>query len=177
VSSAQSRTVLPICPCAFFPPSLDPVLDRGTGHTHAVIAPQMPAGGTGGQAVFSHETHRQLRAPMGGVTAGRGHIAQSDVEMRMPWCTIVRGVRHQEVNRATGVDLAQVVHRTLPRWMARGEMGASWAGGVRLVTAVWHQLRRWEVLDVDNTRCRVWQVFTRSEHTWLPGEKRVGPVV
>jgi hypothetical protein len=47
--------------------------------------------------------------PMGVVTAGRGHIGEVDVEMLLALCTVVRGVRHQEVNRATSVDIAEVV--------------------------------------------------------------------
>jgi hypothetical protein len=87
---------------------------------------------------------------MDGVTAGRGHIGEVDVEILRAWCAGVRGVRHQEVNRATSVDIAEVVQRTLPGFVARGELVASWAGSVLLVTTVRHTLRCGEVLDVDN---------------------------
>ena len=58
-----------------------------------------------------------------------------------------------------------------------GERGASWAGGVHMVTAVRHPLRCGEVLDVDNALRRVWHIFTRSEHGVRPWDKRLGPVV
>jgi len=130
-------------------------LNGGTGHKDAVIAPQVPAGGSIGQAIFDHETHRQLNHPMGVVATGWCHITQVDVEILLAWCTVVRGVRHEKVNRATRGDIAEVVQRTLPSFVARGELVASWAGRVLLVTAVRHTLRCWEVLDVDNTLRRV----------------------
>ena len=142
-----------------------------------MVSPQVPTGRPVGHAVFDYQTHRPLHHTMGVMTAGWGHIGPSDVAMLLAWCTVVRGVCHQEVNRATGIDIAQVVQRTLPSGVARGEMGASWAGGVRMGTALRHQLRCWEVLDVDNALRRVWHVFTRSEHGVLPWEKRLGPVV
>ena len=88
--------------CAFFSPSLDPVLDRGKRHKDAVIAPQVPTGRTVGHAIFDHHTHGQVDHPMRVMTAGWGDIGQIDVEM-LPTCgTVVRRVGHQDVNRATG---------------------------------------------------------------------------
>jgi len=133
-----------------------------------VIAPQVPAGGPVGQAVFSHQAHRQRRDPMGLVTTGRGHIAQIDVEVLPALRAVVRRVGHQKVNRTPGGQIAKVVYGALPRCVARGKMVTAWAGGVVVVTAVRHQLRPWEVLDVDNALRRVWHVFTRSEHGVLP---------
>jgi hypothetical protein len=46
--------------CAFFSPSLDPVLDRGKGDKDAVVAPQMPTRWAVGQAVLDHNPHRQI---------------------------------------------------------------------------------------------------------------------
>ncbi len=48
--------------CAFFPPSLDPVLNGRKGHKDTVIAPQVPTRWAVGQAVLDHESHRQLDA-------------------------------------------------------------------------------------------------------------------
>jgi hypothetical protein len=111
------------------------------------------------------------------MTAGWGHIGEVDVEILLALGTVVRGVRHQKVNRATSGEIAEVVQRTLPGFVASGELVASWAGRVLLVPAVRHILRCWEVLDVDNPLCGVWHVYTRSEHTWLLWGKRLGPVV
>src|SRR6266851_5910107 len=81
---------------------------------------------------------------------------------------------HQEVNRATGASIAQVVQGALVRGGARGEMATSWTGGVLMVSALQSQLGYWEVLDVDNALGGVWHVCTRSKHRGLTWEKMVG---
>jgi hypothetical protein len=55
--------------CAFFSPSLDPVLDRGKGDKDAVVAPQMPTRWAVGQAVLDHNPHRQIDHAVRVVTA------------------------------------------------------------------------------------------------------------
>jgi hypothetical protein len=90
-------------PCAFFPPSFYPILDRGKGDKHAVIAPEVPAGGAVGQAVFNHQAHGHLRHTMGVMTAGEGQIGQINVEMLPAVGTVVTRVGHSEVNGTTGV--------------------------------------------------------------------------
>ena len=85
--------------------------------------------------------------------------------------TGVRRVGHQEINRATGVYIAQVVSRALVGWVARGELATSCAGGVLVVTARQSQLGCWEALDIDHALGGVWHVCTRSEHRWLPWKK------
>jgi len=166
-----------MCPCAFFSPSLDPVLEGRKRHKHAVITPEMPARGAVGHAIFDHKTHRHVYDTMGVMTAGGSHIGEVIVEILLTSRTVVRGVRHQQVHRVTGGEIAEVVQRPLSGFVARGELVASWAGRVRLVTAVRHTLRCWEVLDGDNPRGGVWHVYTRSEHTGLSWGKRFGPVV
>jgi len=56
--------------CAFFPPSLHPILDRGKGDKHPVVTPQVPAGGPVGQAIFDHQPYRQINHAVGVLTAG-----------------------------------------------------------------------------------------------------------
>ena len=67
--------------------------------------------------------------------------------------------------------MAQIMSRTLAGFVAIGQVTASGAGGVVVVPVVRHKGRRWEVVDVNNALCRVWYVFTRSEHGLLPSEK------
>lgn len=166
-----------MCPCALFPPSLQPVLEGRKGHKHAVIAPQMPAGRAIGQAIFDHQTHRHVDDTMGVMTAGWRHIGEVDVAILLASGTVVRGVRHQQVNRAPRGEIAEVVQRPLSGFMASGELGTSWTGRAQLVTAVGHTVRCWEVLDVHNPLRGVWHVYTRSKHPWLSWGKRVRPVV
>jgi len=109
-------------PCAFFPPGLHPVLDRGKGHKHAVIAPHVPTGGSVGHAIFYDHTHGQVDYPMRIMTAGRGSVGEIDVAMLMTVGTVVSRGGYQEVNRATGASIAKVVQRARVRGVARGEM-------------------------------------------------------
>jgi hypothetical protein len=55
--------------CAFFSPSLDPILDRGKGDKHPVVTPQMPTRWAVGQAVLDHNPHRQIDHAVRVVTA------------------------------------------------------------------------------------------------------------
>ena len=66
--------------CAFFSPSLDPVLDRGKGHKDAVVAPEVPTRRPVGQAVLDHEPHRQIDHAVGVLTAGWRQIGEVRVE-------------------------------------------------------------------------------------------------
>ena len=58
--------------CAFFPPSLDPVLDRGKRDKDAVVSPQVPTRGPVGQTVFDHKPYRQINDAVGVLTAKLG---------------------------------------------------------------------------------------------------------
>src|SRR2546422_10943643 len=84
---------------------------------------------------------------------------------------MMRRVRHQEVNGATGGYIAQVVQGPLVGFVARGELATSRAGRLLVVTTIKSQLRFWEVLDIDNPLGGVWHVLARSKHRWLPWKK------
>jgi hypothetical protein len=60
--------------CAFFSPSLDPVLDRGKGHKDAVVAPQVPTRWAVGHAVLNDDPHRQIDHAVRVVTARWGQV-------------------------------------------------------------------------------------------------------
>jgi hypothetical protein len=83
----------------------------------------------------------------------------------------MRRVDHQEVHRTTRAYIAKIVQGAPVGCVASGEMAASKAGGLVVVTAIQSQLGGWEVVDVDNTLGGVWHVFTRSKHGWLPWKK------
>src|SRR5215831_12464526 len=67
---AQSRKSVSMRPCAFFSPSLDPVLDRGTRDKDPVVAPEVPASGPVGQAILDHEPYGEVHHAVGVLTAG-----------------------------------------------------------------------------------------------------------
>ena len=74
-----------------------------------MIAPQVPAGGAVGHAVFNHQAHRYLGHTMGVMTARGGHIGQIDVEILPALGAVVVGIGDQEVDRTTRVYIAKVM--------------------------------------------------------------------
>src|SRR5262249_61236116 len=77
---AQSRCSVSTRRAAFFPPGLDPVLDRGVGDERAVIAPQGPCGRAIGQAVLDDQPDGGVDDPAGGKDAGGGQHGSVRVE-------------------------------------------------------------------------------------------------
>jgi hypothetical protein len=85
------------------------MLDGGKGPKDTVIAPQVPARGSGGQAIFDHQAHRHLDHPMGVVTTGRRHIAEIDIEVLAALRAVVRRVGHQKIKWTSSGQIAKVV--------------------------------------------------------------------
>jgi hypothetical protein len=69
---AQSRCSAQVCRAAFFPPGLDPVLDRGERDEHAVVAPQRPLGDAVRESVLDDQADCYLHDAAGVVAAGMG---------------------------------------------------------------------------------------------------------
>src|SRR5438874_12589706 len=95
--SAQARYSVGIRRSAFFPPGLDPVLDRGVGDEHAVIAPQGPSGTAIGQAVLDDQADGSLEDAAGVVAAGGGQVGHVGVEVIPIRGSVVPGVEHDEL--------------------------------------------------------------------------------
>src|SRR5712692_3491606 len=81
-AKAQSRKSVSMRACAFFSPSLDPVLDRRKGHKDPVVAPQVPTRRAVGQAVLDDEPHRQVDHAVRVVTARGRQIREVSVKVR-----------------------------------------------------------------------------------------------
>src|SRR5512135_3578657 len=123
--SAQSRCSVPVCRAAFFPRGLDPVLDRGVGDEHAVVAPQGPAGGAVGQAVLDDQPDGGVDDAAGVVTAGVGHVGHVGVEVPAAPGAIVPGVEHDEVAGPSGEGVAEVVEGAAAPTIAVGAVAAA----------------------------------------------------
>src|SRR5262249_57003240 len=80
-ANAQSRKSVSMRACAFFPPSLDPVLNGRKGHKDAMVAPQVPARWAIGQAILDHEPHGQVHHAVGVLSAGWGEIGEVRVKV------------------------------------------------------------------------------------------------
>jgi len=146
-------------------------LDRGKGDKHAVIAPEVPTGGSVGQAIFDHHSYRQVNHAVGVMATGWGEIGQIDVEILLTSRAMMRRIRYQEVNRATGGEIAEIVHDALVGFVARGALTTARAGRLLMVAVIKSQLRFGEVLDIDNPLGGVWCVSAWSQHRWLSWKK------
>jgi hypothetical protein len=92
--------------CAFFSPHLDPGLDRGKGHKHPVVAPQMPARRAVGQAVLDDEPYRQIDHTVGRVTARWREISEVGVEVRATLGAVMLRIGDHEITRTPQVEIA-----------------------------------------------------------------------
>src|SRR6266446_9333910 len=93
-AKAQSRNSVSMRNCAFFSPSLDPVLDRGKGNEHAVVAPEVPTRRAVGQTVFDHDADRQIDHPVGILTARWGQIREVGAKVLATLRTVMLGIGH-----------------------------------------------------------------------------------
>src|SRR5215470_2877206 len=119
-AKAQSRNSGSMRDCAFFPPRLDPVLDRGKGHEHAVVAPEVPTRRAVGHTVFDHEADRQIDHPVGILTARWGQIREVGAKILATLRTVMLGIGHQQIPRIPQVEIPQVVQRPLVLLVAIG---------------------------------------------------------
>src|SRR5207248_4421791 len=79
-ANAQSRKSVSMRACAFFSPRLDPVLDRGKGHKHPVVPPEVPTRRAVGHAVLDDEPYRQSNHTVGVLTARGCQIGEVRVK-------------------------------------------------------------------------------------------------
>jgi hypothetical protein len=95
--------------CAFFSPSLDPVLDRGKRDKDAVVSPQVPTRGPVGQAVFDHKPYRQINDAVGVLTARRRQIREVRVKVLATLRTVVLRIGDHKITRTPHVEIPQVM--------------------------------------------------------------------
>src|SRR5690349_5620241 len=99
--------------CAFFSPSLNPVLDRGKRDKDSVVAPQVPASGPVGQAILDHEPYGEVHHAVGVLTAGWGQIGEVGAKVLATLRTVMLGIRDEQITRTPHVEIAQVVQRPM----------------------------------------------------------------
>src|SRR5215475_2092336 len=88
-ANAQSRKSVSMRACAFFPPGLNPVLDRGKRDKDAVVSPEVPTRRPVGQAVFDHQSYRQINHAVSILTAGWRQIREVGVKVLATLRTVV----------------------------------------------------------------------------------------
>jgi hypothetical protein len=91
--------------CAFFPPSLDPVLNGRKRHKDAMVAPQVPTRWAVGQAVLDHESHRQINHAVRVLTAGWRQIGEVRVKVLATLRTVVLRIGNHKITRTPQVEI------------------------------------------------------------------------
>src|SRR5262245_23879597 len=146
--SAQSGCSAHVRRAAFFPPGLDPVLDRGAGDEHAVVTPQGPLGGAVRQAVLDHQPDGGVDDPAGVVAAGVGQVGHVGVEVLAALRAEVLGVEHDEVAGPAGEGVAEVVEGAAGGPVTVGAVAAPRAGPAAVVAAAEADVGPGQVVDV-----------------------------
>jgi hypothetical protein len=145
--SAQSRCSVSSRLRAFFPPGLDPVLDRGPGDEDAMIPPEAPAGGLIRQAILDDQSDGRLDDPPGVVTARSGQIGHVGVEVLAAPGAEVLGIAQAKIDRPPRGAIPQVMEGPRDLTVAVGAVAASGAGTAAVVAAASEDLGLGEVVD------------------------------
>src|SRR6266446_3879987 len=132
-------------PCAFFPPSLDPVLDRRKRDKDTMVAPEVPACRAVGQAVFDHQPYRQINHAVGVLTAGWRQIREVGVKVLATLRTVVLRIGDDEIAWTPEVEIAQVVQRPLKLLVPIGCVTAAWTWMPLVSATIGDDLWRWQV--------------------------------
>src|SRR4029450_12455891 len=144
-ANAQSRKSVSMRACAFFPPSLDPVLDRGKGHEHAVVTPQVPTGRAVGQAVLDHDADRQIDHPVGILTARRGQTREVGAKVLATLRTVMLGIGHQQIPRTPHIEIPQIMQCPMRLLVPIGRVTTTRARLPDVVATVGDDLGLWQV--------------------------------
>src|SRR5512142_1482089 len=167
--SARSRCSVQVCRAAFFPPGLDPVLDRGGGDEHAVVAPQGPFGGAVGQAVLDPQADGVVDDAAGVVAAGMGQVGHVGVEVLAALRAEVPGVEHDQVAGPSGEGIAEVVEGAAAATVAVSTVAAPRAGPAAVASAAEADIRSGQVVDAGDALGGIGAVFAGSWHGEAPG--------
>src|SRR5215510_2512870 len=123
--------------CAFFSPSLDPILDGGKGHKDPVVAPQVPTRWAVGQTVFDHEADRQIDYPVGILTARRGQIREVGAQVLATLRTGMLGRGHQQIPRTPQIEMPHIMQCPMRLLVPIGRVTTTWARLPEVVATVW----------------------------------------
>src|SRR5215471_3679868 len=163
-AKAQSRKSGSRRACAFFSPSLDPVLDGGKGDKDAMVAPQVPTRRAVGQAILDHEPHGQVHHAVGVVTAGWRQIREVGVKVLATLRTVMLRIRDHELPRTPQVEIAQVVQRPLVLLVPIGLVTTPRTRLARVGATGRDDLGRWQVGDRGHPFGGIGSIRPRTKH-------------
>src|SRR5215510_10316401 len=161
--------------CAFFSPSLDPVLDRGKRDKDPVIAPEVPAGGTVWQAILDHEPHGEVHHAVGVLTAGWCQIGEVRAKVLATLRTVMLGIGHQQIPRTPHVEIPQVMERPMRLLVPIGRVTTTRARLSEVIATVGDDLGLGQVFGGWDPSAGVGSVLTWTEHRVALLAQRCGP--
>ena len=132
---------------ALFFPSFHPVLDGCERDEHPMIAPQMPAGGPIGQAVFHHQPDGQRDDPMRVMAAGRRQLRLGGAEVFPADRAIVLRVSEMQIARSSRNQIANIVQDPGKHPIPPSRSTTLWAGQVRVIPILRDALGSRQIFD------------------------------
>src|SRR5215471_18973764 len=150
--------------CAFFSPSLHPVLNGRKGDKHPVVTPEVPAGGPVGQAILDHEPHGEVHHAVGVLTAGWCQIGEVRAKVLATLRTVMLGIGHQQIPRTPHVEIPQIMQRPLRLLVPIGRVPTTRARSPEVVATVEDDLGLWQVCGCGDPGAGVGSVLTWTEH-------------
>src|SRR5882724_9427939 len=163
--------------CAFFSPSLHPVLHGGEGDEDAVVSPQVPTCRAVGQAILDHDPHGQVNHPVGVLTAGWREIRQVSVEVFMAFRTGVLRIHDDEIPRTPQVEIPEVVQRSLERLIPIGLVTTTRTGLARVGATGKDNLWRRQVYNGCHPFGGIGSIRSRTAHGCVLRARMLGPAL
>src|SRR6266581_4471092 len=161
--------------CAFFSPSLDPVLNSRKGHKDAMIAPQVPTRWAVGQAVLDHQPHRQIDHAVGVMTAWWRQSGQVCIEILVTRGAVMLRRGDHEIARTPQVEMAQVVQRPLGLLVPIGHVTTTWTHVPLVIAAVGNDLWLEQVGNRGDPFSGIGSIRTRTKHGFALLVPMLGP--
>src|ERR687888_206302 len=174
-ANAQSRKSRSMRACAFFSPSLDPVLNRGKRDKDAVVAPEVPTRGPVGQAVFDHQPYRQINHAVGVLTAGWRQVREVGAKVLATLRTVMLGIGHQQITRTPHIEIPQLMERPMRLLVPIGRVTTTRARLLEVVATVGDDLGLGQVCGCGDPSAWVGSILTWSEHRVALLAQRFGP--
>ena len=132
---------------AFFPPGLDPVLDRGERDEDAMVSPKAPTGGAIRQGVLHDQLHGQINHAVRVVTARRSQCRHVRVEVLPALGAIMDRIGELNVVWPAREKVAQIMKRSMRSPISITTVSTACAGTTTMTTTTLNDLRFGKIFD------------------------------
>jgi hypothetical protein len=132
-----------------------------------VVTPEVPAGGSVGQAVFSDETDGPLLDAAGVLAVGQGQVGKITGEATATAQAPMPRESDEQINGAFGPSIPEVVQGTGADAVAAGAATTARAGSRRPVAAAVFDTGLGQILDTGDALSDVRDILTWTVHRRL----------